>query len=63
MADRRHVPAVPLKLMNRSLRLRATCSMAKCPSRKIACERVSRLSQRLRCSQRVWTAQTLGSVK
>jgi len=63
MADRRHVPAVPLKLMNRSLRLRATCSMAKCPSSRMAWALVSMLSSRLRCSQRVCTTQTFGSVK
>ena len=37
----RHMPAVPLKLKKRPERLRAMCSMTKCPSSIIDCTRVS----------------------
>jgi hypothetical protein len=59
----RHTPAVPLKCMNRPERLRAVCSMTKCPSRKIAWLRVSSEASRLRWSQRTCTMPTLSSVK
>ena len=47
IALRRQMPAVPLKLMNRPERLRATCSIMKCPSRNTAWQRVSSDWQRL----------------
>ena len=48
MHERRHSPAVPLKLKKRPLRLRAICSSRRCPSRNIACTRVSNEYPRLR---------------
>ena len=63
MQERRQRPAVPLKLKKRPLRLRAVCSSKRCPSRKIACMRVSNEYPRFKWPQRVWIIPTLGSVK